>query len=435
MRAADHIYLWRLLANSPNRTLDRLIGLVPELARIEPVLPAVPSDIALVSITTPHSVVWQLLDRPMTPYEVLATAQQTGATPREVALRATALHIECPEITRFSDSRVPDPVDLTLVKNRTGSLFDFPEHSDRASAGQVLYGHFQLGLEIPEVLRRLVRYGFDVGPADHFPEQVEELDVALLSTTPTEIDQEWLSVDFPVPPAQVVLAAQALGIPADVVRKRLERYGFVVQDGPIPRDDIDLLLLSHYLDADPPWLDPDVPVSPGHLVFAANQLDVPLSEVVERLTSQGFDCPAPPVEHPVNDDQVLLSRGLDRRQTWLAADQPVPWRHVQLFCRLSGASPWDTERRLRAYGLDVSPVDRTADLDAEALRLLSINFDGGHPWLDSDDHVSLARLVETGERFSMTVTEVADHLRRLGLDVPDPADMIRAAIPKIPLAG
>ncbi|MFT7839281.1 hypothetical protein Q5530_24315 [Saccharothrix sp. BKS2] len=430
---ADHIYLWRLVANRPNRTLDTFTGLVPELTRVGPVLPAVPSDSALLAVVTTHSFMWRG-PWPLSPRTVVTTAQETGATPREIALRAAALHIDCPEADRFPDSRVPEPVDIALLENSTGSLFGYGKHSNRASFGQILHGHFQLGLALPEVRRRLERYGFDIGSVDRLPESVEESDILLLSRFPGQINEGWLAEDSPVPPAQVVVVGQALDLPTDAVRERLARYGFVMLDGPIPRDHVDLVLLSWNLNAVSPWLHPDVPVPPGRLVQAASQLDISLEEVVGRLADQGFACRAPGVRRPTKDDELLLSRDLDGSAPWLEVGRPVPPYHVGLFCRLRGTSQEGAVRRLRAYGLEVAVGDPVPDLSGEQLRLLSVNFDGEDPWLGREEPVTLAHLVEAAAKFSMTLTEVVDHLRRLGVNAPDPATAIRAAIPRIPLA-
>lgn len=379
------------------------------------------------------SYLWNSSHRPLTPHEVLEAAQRTGATPREIALRAAALSIDCPGAEHFPDNRVPDPVDLALLPNRTGSPFEYPGHSFRASAGQVLHGYFELGLEIPEVRRRLARYGFDVGVVDRLPDPVKELDLSLVSWS-SDGELGWLSAEFPVPVAHLVRTGRVLGIPVDLVRERIEQYGFVVEEGPLPQDDVDLLLLSRYQDGHPPWLDRDVPVPPGHVAAAAVELDMSPSAVVSRLVELGFDCRLPLVRRPTDEDKVLLSRDLSARAAWLEADQPVPPRHVGMFCRLHDASPEGAVRRLRAYGLDLAAGAGVTDVSREDLRLLSSDLDGVRPWLGQDDRLGLGHLVEAAAKFSMTVTEVADHLRRLGVDVPDPATMIRAAIPKIPLA-
>ncbi|MFD7659482.1 hypothetical protein ACFV4N_36355 [Actinosynnema sp. NPDC059797] len=435
MGLADHVYLWRLLANRPNRTLDSFVALVPELADVGPVLPAVPSDAALLANIWPHTLLWEQPTEPITPHEILEVARETGATPRETALRAAALNLGRPEADRFSDSRVPDLVDLALVKNRSGGAFEQPQPSMRASPGQVLHAHFDLGLTLPEVRRRLARYGFDVGAVDELPEAVAEADVSLLSRWPGDHDSEWLSTDFPIPFAQVVWAGQVLHLGVDPVRDRLERYGFVVQDDPAPRDDLDLLLLSRNANGQAPWLDRTQSVPPGQVVSTAVELDLSLSAVVERLVRHGFRCRTPLVGHPVGGDEVLLSRDLDGGSPWLDADQPVRPHHVALFHRVSGVPPREALRRLAGYGLRLAPGAEVTEVSVEETRLLSTGFDGQRPFLlGREESVNLAHLVEAAAKFSMTVTEVADHLRRLGVDVPEPAAMIRAAIPKIPLA-
>ncbi|QFZ19889.1 wHTH domain-containing protein [Saccharothrix syringae] len=427
----DHIYLWRLLTYGSD-----LVDLVPELSHVGPLLPALPSDGALLAEIWPDILSWRSQYQSLTPYDILAAAWSTGTTPREMARRAAALHLGSLDSECFSGSRVPDPDDRLLVLNTLGSLVGSVGHSYRASAGQVLHGHLGLGLSLPEVASRLARYGFDVEVVDRLPDDVDEVDLNLLSRYSSGIGS-WLAEEFPVPLVHVARVSEDLGIPTGLVRERLLRFGFVLEaaEGLFPSySDRDFVLLSHRLDGIPPWLDRAVPVPPGHLVAAAVAFNMPLQAVVDVLAAYGFDCPAMPSHRPAVEDKLLLSRGVIGLESWLRAGQPLPPHHIPMFRHQHNLAQQEVVRRLNAYGFEVTDDDLRDDLSLNDLLLLSRDFDGVSPWLNRGEPITLAHLAEAGARFSMTITEVADRLRQLGVDLPDPADMIRAAIPKIPLA-
>lgn len=90
--------------------------------------------------------------------------------------------------------------------------------------------------------------------------------------------------------------------------------------------------------------------------------------------------------------------------------------------------------RLDAYGFDVDLGGLPVEPSNIPTCLLSEDLDGSSPWLDASAPVPLMHLVEAASKFSMTITAVADQLRALGMNSPDPAETIRKAMPLIPLA-
>ncbi|MEV0678890.1 hypothetical protein AB0I60_20470 [Actinosynnema sp. NPDC050436] len=436
-RPADHAYLWRLLANKPNPGLRVLTEVVPELMSTRPLLQAQPTDTGLLSSLLQVGAHWYEEDGALSPHDVLRMAARTGSAPRAVALRASALGLTGPDPMRFSDDVVPDLEDLGLVSNLVsdGTLL-LQEHSGTSSPGQVVNGLLKVGLDLDEVTRRLRRYGFDLRVLHDIPKHPRTDDVRLLSFY-GDASVPWLPEGASLPLVHLWWMAEKIGGPVEEIGHRLAQHGITVgavPTGPASSRLHDLVLFSTGLDGAPPWLSRTRPVDPGHVVRAAAVLNSSAEEVVRRLTEAGFRCPPRVESRPGRDDAVLLSQDLDGVQPWLPLDKPVRSHHLMRYLRLADVTREQAVARLAAFGFRVD-ASAVAGRSAADTVLLSQRLDGSSPWLREDEPVPLAHLVEAALKLDRTVTGVADRLRELGINCPDPATTIRAALRRVPSTG
>ncbi|MGM1058441.1 wHTH domain-containing protein [Saccharothrix sp. Mg75] len=435
-RLADHVYLWRLLVNSPNAALSGLLEIVPELIEVDRLLRARPSDLAVVSHIFESARSWRSADERLSPHDIVTIAQRTGSTPREVAHRASALGFTDLVVERFSAESVPDRVDLGLLFNSVGEVCAYDEHSGVASPGQVLNGLFGLGLSLEEIARRLQHHGFDLTVLDLLPSSPKREDVHLVSSYCSGV-RPWLALGSSIPFVHLWWVADKLGMHVDEVGRRLAQYGFEVEsssNGAHFDHRYDPVVLSNGIAGSPPWLDRSVPVPPGHVVKAASVTGTPVAAVAERLTTHGFRCPERLVARPVKEDEVLLSSDVDGVAPWLTTDEPIKPHHIARYLRLSVSPDDNVVARLVEYGFDVDTTHLPARFSAQDVVLLSSSLNGADTWLRGEEPVPLVHLVEAAATLSTTITEVADRLRELGMNSPDPAVTIRNAMARVPLA-
>ncbi|MFD3308916.1 hypothetical protein [Streptomyces sp. NPDC058694] len=485
----DHILLWRTLAHG---RAERLVELVPELAEVGPLLPALPSDTAV--FNTDGS--W-LDDESWTkPGHVLWVAVRTGMTPRQVVRRAADLRIATLPTEPYPDTE-PDPLDLALL-SRDGDAEPGWHSTDRpVPLGHFVEAYLRHGLTVGETAARMKRYGFDVSRAAGLPDRPEPLDLRLLSVDGGgEGERGWWGTDEPVPPGHafsMVVRTPDLS-PADVCT-RLRRYGLTVADLPDRRGLHDLRLLSRNLDAKPGWIGHEETVPYGHLVAAARSCHMEVADVAAVLEAYGLCARATPAEEWSASDRMLLDldgdeeflwsppTGVNCRTLWAVAEEfemslravverlrelgvrtsltfpeqltefdealldihldlweyrstletDVAMSDLLLTARRLRTSPNRIAARLKTYGLTISRYDRSESDDIrDDLILLSQDLDGQGSWIDGEEPVLLGRLAAAAHRLDITILEAAERLRRLGVDVPDVRDMIRAAMAKLP---
>ncbi|MFI1487282.1 hypothetical protein [Streptomyces sp. NPDC020747] len=485
----DHILLWRTLAHA---RAERLVELVPELAEVGPLLPALPSDTAV--FNTNGS--WLNDENWTKPGHVLWVAVRTGMTPRQVVRRAADLRIATLPTERYLDTD-PDPLDLALL-----SLDGSAEPGWHSTDLPVPLGHFieaylRHGVSVRETAARMERYGFVVTQAAGLPDRPDPLDLSLLSMDGEgEGDEEWWDTDSPVPPGHalsMVVRTPDLS-PADVCT-RLRRYGLTVADLPDLRGPHDLRLLSRGLDAKPGWIGHEETVPYGHLMAAARschmevadvatvleayglraqttpsadwsasdrmllgtdddteflwsprtevscqtlwevaeEFEMPLRAVVERLRELGVHTSLTFPEELTELDEALLDIDLDLWEDRYTHDTDVSVPELLLTARRLRTSPNRIAARLDTYGLRTLRYDRPESDDIrDDLILLSRDLDGRASWINDDGPVRLGHLAAAAQRLDITIVDAAERLRRLGLDVPDVRDMIRAAMAKLP---
>ncbi|MFI2505641.1 hypothetical protein, partial [Streptomyces sp. NPDC018972] len=160
----------------------------------------------------------------------------------------------------------------------------------------------------------------------------------------------WLDPDKPVHPAHIVQAADRTESTIDHIKARLTALGHHV---PATRADFerdDLRILSRNLNGQAPWLDPDKPVHPAHIVQAADRTESTIDHIKARLAALGHHVPATHVPLPEPEDFPLISADLNARAPWLDHDDPVQPAHILRASRLTARTPHAIVARLTELG-------------------------------------------------------------------------------------
>jgi hypothetical protein len=224
------------------------------------------------------------------------------------------------------------------------------------------------------------------------------------------------------PVLDVVARLQALGytVDIDVATMPLEVH-----------EPDDLVVLSNDLDSVHPWLDPAVPVTLLHVLRAAHRLKREASAVAARLAALGYQladgCAA---LHTENDDLVLLSRDIDGVSPWLDRSEPVSPMHLLRAAERTGRTAASAAERLRSFGLAVPSVP-TADVELTPrdLQIGSRELGGAPPWLDPTRPVSTVHILRAAEVTAEPVGAIVSRLRQLGLPVDiDPDQLLVDAL-------
>jgi len=258
------------------------------------------------------------------------------------------------------------------------------------------------------------------------PQSSDEKDVRLLSLD-LNGRPPWLNVDHPVPHCHISWVSRQLGISTSEIRFQLVSYGLTVGMNRLSGapDDIGLRLMSHRLDGRPPWI--SRPVPPGHVVKAVAELGISMDEAVARFVALDLLDPKPWPRHTRAEDVRILSRDLDGILPWLDPIQPVTPYHLVGAHGIFSMSLSAIADRLGAYGLRVAPYNLDSPPSAQDAILL-----GTADLIAQRRPIRLYHLVRISQQLSIPIEQVAERLRDMGVDAPDPAEAIRAAIERIP---
>ncbi|MEU2180348.1 wHTH domain-containing protein [Streptomyces thermolilacinus] len=468
----DHIALWRVLAHGAQPPLEELIRLCPELTAVGPVAPALPSDAALVR----GHLRTRMLRR-----TVLETVANLHRSPLAVARRAAELGLcSGPEEALFNS---PDPKERSSRQAQvTPSLLIRACLDDSESLDRVVSRLRAMGTEVPDDVLALAAAGL-----------ADEVLLPYLREEPCP----WFMPGENVPPLALVHLAHRLGRPVPDVCARLRACGLGVDGSVLPDTPTDGLAraLSERTHGSPRPLDPAAPVPPGHVLLAARNLGVDPAEAIGWFQQLGFTAPEPfPTEteshdldilsppahyrlpqdsplrpgHPVFFSQLIAvarRKGLDLAvvasrmrayglpvtrlrpaaapdlddrlftedspMNWheLRADTPVPYARVVAAAADLMIPPTNVAARLVEHGFPLSCRELPEGLtSARALELIVGTAPRrGHP-------VGLYGLLRGAGDLGTSLTQVHRWLVALGVDVVDPAEAVRAALPLIPRA-
>ncbi|CAL9311572.1 wHTH domain-containing protein [Streptomyces sp. SudanB25_2051] len=473
----DHILLWRLLAHGLRCPLEELSRLCPDLAAVGPMPPALPSDGALFK--------W-VGGRMVTGAPVFEMAGLLHRSPRAVARRAAELGLYGEPWEDLPDTPVPQnrsyrpPLIGGHVREVTAGALIGACVDGAESLDTVVRRLRDAGREVPDAVLATARAGLadDVlhpylreQPCPWFaprervqPRVLVDLALTLDRTVPelcTRLracglapeqsvlpdsptaglllalsehmsDRSWpLDPDAVVPPSRVLLAARELGVgPAEAI-DWFRQLGFPVPES-FPAE-----TESHDLDILTPPVDPEVlrhtPLRPGRPVLYTQLLAVARREglapavVASRMRAYGLAVPALRPVAPSELDGPLFSGPLDWRR--LRAGAPIPYARVLEAASQLMIPPADIAARLAEHGFPLSCQELPEGLSpARAVDLIS----------ETDPRnrtpVRLYGLFKGARALGTSLSQTHDWLVALGVDVVDPAEAVRAALPLIPRA-
>ncbi|MEU3448018.1 ATP-binding protein [Streptomyces thermolilacinus] len=472
--APDHIVLWRLLAHGVRHPLKELVRLCPELTAVGPVAPALPSDAALVRVhlrtTLPRSMVVETAanlhrsplavarraaelglcgspedafpegpaseERParrarVTPDSLIRACLEDAEPLARVVSRLRAMGTEVPDdVLALAEAGLADEVLLPYLRERPRRWFMPGEN-----VPPLALVHLALGLRRPvtEVCARLRACGLGADGSVLPDTPTAGLARALSERThgsPLPLDPA-----APVPPGHVLLAARELGVaPAEAIGW-YGRLGFTAPE-PFPTEteshDLDILIppADHKVSRRSP-LRPGRPVFFSQLLAAARRGKLAPALVAARMRAYGLSVPAlRPTAASRLDDLLLAEEGL---MEWdeLRADAPVPYARVVAAAATLLVPPTDVAARLVKHGFPLSCPGLPEGLPLSGALALVRGTTSSPP---TGDPVGLHGLVTNARALDTSLTQVHRWLVALGVDVVDPAEAVRAALPLIPRA-
>ncbi|MFE2351794.1 wHTH domain-containing protein [Kitasatospora cineracea] len=442
-------FLWRVLAHRPHPLADVLISLVPELAEVGQVLTALPSDLTILN----HLEHPELHNRS-------DTVNRAGGLARMLSEQSVLRGSHHSTLPRVRALRV-----LDWWGRSPATVSELGRSPWNAAATTRLLD--ELGVPVPDPVLA-VAAAYDRGDQDRL----------LLPWRDRTRSSRRLEPGEPVPLGHLALAAQRTGLPLAEVADQLADLGLPAAPA-LPRSVPEHLvpLLSRDFDGLPPWIGPDVP--PDHLLRASALTGHSPAAMARAFEDIGLRCSFPEdlpdaellslaVRFLAPDDHPLPFRfgpGFDsplfrsvmcwtaRRSSAVAAfpgDDPFDLAVVGLLNKLGQEphppvtdalpfsllvpvasslriTPSQLAQRLHALGIPSSSDELPPGLpEHAALRLQTL--------LYNHRRANVRNMLQAAQEFGTTLPQVAEWARLLGYDTPDPAVMIREAIPFIPLA-
>ncbi|MEU6485865.1 caspase family protein [Streptomyces sp. NPDC046887] len=285
-------------------------------------------------------------------------------------------------------------------------------HGRRVAIGVISEAARHTGRPTEEIADRLRRLGFSVTSVP--PSPLGEEDRLIVSGGHT-VEGPWLDPGAPVHPAQVISAARATGRTVEHVVRRLTALGYRIAYEPLPLHEADdLTLLSRDLDARVPWLALDTPVNQPWLERAARTTARSVEEVSDRLRRFGVPVSATPMPSLDSGDLALLRRYTSMPDPWLDPDEPVHPGHIVNASVRTGRTVQSVTRRLVELGYRPR-FDSTPSYEDGDSNLLSRKLNGGPPWLDPEEVVAPALILRAAAISRMTTARVVARLEHYGL--------------------
>ncbi|QMU72445.1 SAV_2336 N-terminal domain-related protein [Streptacidiphilus sp. P02-A3a] len=294
------------------------------------------------------------------------------------------------------------------------------------------------GLRIRAAATLLRQSGYPVPEPTALPDLVPESpDVVVLSlhldgSLWADPGHQWLDVNEPVTMGHVLAAAASTGQSARHLAERLGELGYrTPSPTKLPADPpekSDRMLISRDLDEAEPWLDANEPVKVGQVLSAAVKTGQSAQRVAERLRELGYDTPDPaqlPEVAPEEADLILINLDLHSVGARLDPGEPTPMGHVLAAAVRTGQSAQRVAERLRELGYDAPDPAQLPDVLPEEAdqTLISQDLDAVPPWLDASRPVRVGHALAAAIVTEQSAQRVAERLRELGYDAPDPAQL------------
>ncbi|MGP4024959.1 wHTH domain-containing protein [Actinomadura sp. 3N407] len=292
----------------------------------------------------------------------------------------------------------------------------------RSHPGHILWVALLTGATPRDVARRALELGIVEIEPERFGVSADSTDLVVLSEERSGRPR-WLDLADPVPLGHVVAVALQFGIGLRELRDRLEGYGHRLpsaaptMDVPTSRD---LRLLSWHAGEVTPINGRPQPLPASHVVRSARDLDMPVSDVCERLAAFDFRAEALSLPNrPSEEDGKLFDWRLgDVERDEFDPRAPLAPAHLARASIALGLPVPEVAARLAAYGVPVPDrlPDRVADRD---LTLLSRDGDAGPGWWSADEEISVPSLLVISTKAEVDPEYAAARLAEYGLRVPN----------------
>ncbi|WP_449488419.1 wHTH domain-containing protein [Streptomyces purpurascens] len=430
----DSTLLWRLLAHRPNPELALLTALVPELARVESVLAARPSDVLLrtESATAWNNRNWLESAEPglpsIHPGHALSVALICGTSYEAAVARLERLRLPAPG---RADAVVVDLTGAALLEQgHTAFGGNWCERTEEVPPGHLLKAALLLNIGVEEAIDRMRAFGFDVQGGGMPTETPDDWVVSLLSRDLDGV-RPWLDLHTPVSAGHVMSGMAGCRRSFGEVTEVLRTYGFHLELGPLDEETAEELMRQG---AEWGWeqvfagsLRVGEAVPPGLLARAALNSGVPLPDITRRLAEFGFAAGTHP-EHAVPTDTLILSTGTQERY-WREVDDELDLQSVVDAVHRSGLPPREVVARLRAYGFrvpDMELPERVGPDDAAMLHQLLAAMPQAEE-LVPDQPVPMLAVIQVAQRLGISPLAVVDRLAHYGLRTPCTSAPARAS--------
>ncbi|MFB7124909.1 ATP-binding protein [Kitasatospora sp. NPDC056273] len=467
----DNVVLWRTLAHGLEKSSPELEKFCAELMGQRRVRPAIPSDIAVLAPIVERDMrSWSQTylddgwltklshDLGVAPETARARADEFGI-PREFGshLQRADGHwfARVDNLLVIADQRgipaaaaagvwvswgrdvTPEVVDLAIAvdtdpiflwkRSGGGTFWGGPEPGDEVPPGLLVESGRVHGISVGRVAEAMAKYGLeaDATGLQAFPsdEVLALLSRDLTGTRPWLTRSEEVSVDH------LFWAERNLGIAADRAAEVLRAVGFRVPRMPMDACPADLELFT-----DRGGRRDVADLTFRRLFELPGSRNCTLQEVVERFRAYGVEVPIVLPEELTRLDDELFSPSSVMEWGELRVGDPVPFARLIIGARRMLRRPGELARHLRARGIEPSCDDLPIGLNEDvAVDLLarSPSWPIDMLWFKDVDLADLLRLsLKTGH----SMTQIVDWYREWGLKAPDPAELVRAALARVPMA-
>ncbi|MEU4117892.1 ATP-binding protein [Kitasatospora sp. NPDC028055] len=463
----DYVLLWRLLAHDWPELRTHFGDLCEEFPAAVDVRVAMPSDLVVLAPFESHGVRlnWRSY---LTDALLSRAAAKLGMTVEEAELRARRLGLagrdECQRApgsvtwesaaaadrfrTAASASKViPEELQADPVFRAGISLpwpsytpfedVDYPEWvrlsrlSDVAfeADGSIPPGHLArasraLGMPVPEVCAAFARHRIGTDPTG-LPDFPSEEDVRFLSCR-LDGSGDWLKRSDAVPVGWVLRAAGQGACTVGEVVSRLTDLGFTVDELPGDARAEDAALFERW---NSDRIRPENGVPYRHIFDLVEHDAFTFREVVDRYRAYGFECTlsVPDVLAPM-DLRLFTNYGaIDWAEITTA--QVVPFTSLIQAAPVLGRDPEELARHLKSRGIPVScealPAGLAPTYAQELVRVFART---------GDSDTSLDALIRAAQQLRTPAWQIHAWLQEWGVDIPDLAETVRAALARVPMA-
>ncbi|MFE7590625.1 ATP-binding protein [Kitasatospora sp. NPDC057512] len=425
----DSVVLWRLMAHDRQDQLVALAEFWPALTTAGRSRVAMPSDQFSMALHEPGRRRWSA--------GPAAARPPVGGQSVTVAALVTAADRRARSVAEVAadwlrgGSNVPQAVlDLALAVE-SDRLFlrgteegrilrGWPEPGEVLTPGYLAKVSSTLGVPVSKVADAMAAYGLEVDLAG-LPD-LPSGDVAEMLSHRLDGLGPWLSRSDTVPVAHVLRVANVTGTRIAEVLGTFTRLGFLVPSMPQGAMVDDLILFDGARGVESP-----AGVEYEYAFGLLGSEGITLEELVDRYRAYGSPMFLPGAATRL-DWEVFQPAGA---LSWdgLVMGDTVPFARLITAARRLHRSPEELARHLKSRGIAVSCDGLPRELThRQASEIVG-------EWLDSIGRGQwLATLLEVSQRTGHSITQIVEWYREWGIDVPDPAELIRDALARVPMA-